>query len=307
MRARAMDDLNYNHLLYFHIVAREGSIRRAAEVLRLTQSTVSIQVHALERSIGQRLFTRSGRHLVLTDVGQLVRRYAEEIFARGDELAEVLRGRPAQRPMRFAVGIASTVTKLVAFRLLEPVFRLAEPMRIVCGVEAHEALLGRLAAYSLDLVISDAPVAAGSKIRAFGHALGDSGISFFGDARLAARYRRGFPRSLDGAPVLLPADGCDLRRGLDGWFDALGVHPQVVGEFEDSAAIKVFGASGAGIFPVPSIVAAEMRRQYRVCVVGKTDEVRERYYAISVERRLRHPAVVAISESARRRLETQPS
>ena len=294
-----MDWLNYHHLLYFWTVAREGSVARAGERLRLAQPTISGQIRALERSLGQKLFARAGRGLVLTEFGRMVYRHADEIFAIGRELTEAVKGRPAGRPIRFVVGVADVLPKVVAYRLLEPALRIREPLRIVCREDKPEPLLARLALHELDIVLSDAPAPPGVKIRSFNHLLGECGVTFLAAPSLAEKTRRRFPRSLDGAPVLLPIEGTALRRSLDEWFDRSGVMPLVAGEFDDSALAKAFGQAGVGIFAVPSVVESEVRRQYAVRTVGRTDEIRERFYAISVERRLKHPAVVAISEAAR--------
>jgi LysR family transcriptional activator of nhaA len=294
-----MDWLNYHHLLYFWTVAREGSVARASERLRLAQPTISGQIRALEASLGQKLFARAGRGLVLTDFGRMVYRHADEIFSIGRELTEAVKGRPSGRPIRFTVGVADVLPKVVAYRLLEPALRIDEPLRIVCREDKPGPLLAQLALHELDIVLSDAPAPPGVKIRAFNHLLGECGITFLAAPPLAERTRRRFPRSLDGAPMLLPIEGTTLRRSLDEWFDRAGVAPVVAGEFDDSALAKAFGQAGVGIFTAPRVVEAEVRRQYGVRVVGRTEEVRERFYAISVDRRLKHPAVVAISEAAR--------
>ncbi len=294
-----MDWLNYHHLLYFWVVAREGSIVKASEQLRLAQPTISGQLRALEESFGQKLFVRQGRGLVLTEFGRMVYRHADEIFTLGRELTEAIKGRPAGRPVRFMVGVADVVPKLVAYRLLEPALRLSEPVRVVCREGTPERLLAALAVHELDLVLTDGPIGPGVKVRAFSHLLGECGVTFFGTPELATRYKRRFPKSLDGAPMLLPLPSTALRRGLDQWFDANGVRPSVVGEFADSALLNSFGQAGVGIFPAHSVIEAEVKRQYGVRVVGLAEDIRERFYAISVERRLKHPAVVAISESAR--------
>jgi LysR family transcriptional activator of nhaA len=294
--------LNYHHLLYFWAVAREGGVTRASEHLRLAQPTISGQLRALEDALGEKLFERTGRRLVLTDVGRLVYRYADEIFSLGRELQDTLKGRPTGRPVRFTVGVADAVPKLVAHRLLLPALTLKEPVHIVCREDKPERLLAELVVHSLDLVLSDAPVGPGVKVKAYSHLLGETRVAFFGSASLAAAHRRGFPRSLDGAPVLLPTEGSSLRRSLDQWFDAEGLRPRVVGEIEDSALLKVFGQAGTGLFPAPVAIEAEIRAQHGVKLVGRVDAVRERFYAISAERRLKHPAVVAISEAARSRL-----
>jgi len=293
--------LNYHHLLYFWTAARLGGVARAAAELRRSQPTVSAQIHALEAALESRLFQRSGRRLALTDVGQMVLRYAGEIFSLGRELRDAVRGRPTGRPVRLQVGIADAVPKLVARQLLAPALRPPDPVRIVCREDKPERLLAELALHELDVVLSDAPASPAVKVRAFSHLLGECGVSFFGAARLAGR-RRGFPQSLDGAPLLMPTRSATLRASLDQWFDARGVRPLIVGEFDDSALMKVFGEQGMGVFPAPTVIESHVRRAYGVRVLGRTRAVRERYYAISVERTLKHPAVVAISEAARRRL-----
>jgi LysR family transcriptional activator of nhaA len=295
-----MEWLNYHHLLYFWTVVREGSIAKACEVLHLAQPTISSQIRALERSLGETLFERQGRNLVPTETGRLVYRYADEIFSLGRELRDTLKGRPTGRPMRLAVGVADALPKLVAYRLIEPALRLAEPVQITCFEGKTEPLLADLARHALDLVLADAPMAPGSKVKAYSHQLGECGVSVLGVRALVESLQGEFPGCLEGAPLLLPTDNTTLRRGLDHWLDVRGIRPKVVGEFEDSALMKVFGQAGTGLFVVPSVVEEEVCRQYDVAGVGRIDAVRERFYAISAERRLKHPAVVAISEAARR-------
>jgi LysR family transcriptional regulator, transcriptional activator of nhaA len=297
-----MDRLNYHHLLYFWLVAREGGLASASRQLRLAQSTVSGQIRSLEQSLGEKLFARSGRKLVLTEVGRVMYRYADEIFSLGRELQDVIKGIAVGRPLRLVVGIADVVPKLVARRLLEPALRLPEPVHLVCHEDKPERLLAELAVHGLDVVIADAPMSPSVRIRAFNHLLGEGDIVLFATAKLAAAYKRGFPKSLDGAPVILPTDNTTLRRSLDQWFATRGIRPRVVGEFEDSALLQVFGQAGMGLFPASSVIADEVQRQYRVRPVGKVDGVRERFYAISVDRKLKHPAVVAISQEARQKL-----
>jgi len=293
--------LNYHHLLYFWTVAREGSLTSGSVKLHLTPQTVSAQLRTLEDALGEKLFDRSHRRLALTEVGRFVYGYADEIFLLGRELTETLQGGVTGRPLRLLIGVADVLPKLLAYRLIEPALRIEE-VRIECSEDTSEGLLARLAVNELDVVLSDAPVPLGVSVRAFNHLLGECGITFMAAAPLAKAYRSGFPQSLDGAPVLLPAEGTALRRSLDQWFDGLGIRPIAVGEFDDSALLKVFGQAGLGIFAVPSIVADDARRQYKVRTLGKTDEVVERWYAISVERRVQHPAVVAICDTARARL-----
>lgn len=294
-----MDWINYHHLRYFWVVAREGGLVRAGQVLRLSHPTLSAQIHALEARLGERLFVKSGRRLQLTETGRIVFRYADEIFSLGGEMLDAIAGRATGQPVRLDVGVADPVTKLVVQRLLQPALSLPGGVRIVCREDSHERLLADLALHALDIVIADAPVPAGSPIRAFNHLLGESGVTFFGGRALARRHRARFPGSLDGAPFLLPLEHLPLRRALNQWFDRQGIRPSVVAEIEDSALLKAFGAAGHGLFAAPTVVEAEVVHQHGVQVVGRTDQVRERYYAISVERRLRNPAVVAITDRAR--------
>jgi len=303
-----MDWLNYHHLLYFWTVAREGSVMRASERLYLSQPTISAQIRALERSLGEKLFTKSGRNLVLTEIGRVVFGYAEEIFSLGRDLTDTLKGRAthrsANRPVRFFVGVADVIPKLIAHRLLEPAFQLSEPIHVICKENKPDRLLAALAVHELDLVLTDTPISPTVSVKAFNHLLGECGVTIFGPSQSAARYRKRFPHSLDGAPFLLPADNTTVRRSLDQWFDAQGIYPLIKGEFEDSALLNVFGQTGMGLFAAPSAIEAEVQRQYGVRVIGRTEAVRERFYAISIERKLKHPAVVAISEVARRELFT---
>jgi LysR family transcriptional activator of nhaA len=297
-----MEWLNYHHLLYFWVVAREGGLTQAGKVLRLSHPTLSAQVHALEDRLGEKLFAKVGRRLTLTDMGRVVFRYADEIFTLGREMVDTVKDRSTGQPMRLDVGVADAVPKLVVRRLLQPALALAEPVRLVCREGSYEKLLADLALHSLDIVISDAPVPGGSSIRAFTHLLGETGVSFFGTRPLAEKYRRGFPRSLHGAPMLLPLENLTLRRSLNQWFERNGIKPRVVAEFEDNALLNVFGADGIGIFAAPTAVEEEVVAQHGVQLLGRAEEVRERFYAISVERRLKSPAVVAISEAARQDL-----
>jgi LysR family transcriptional activator of nhaA len=294
-----MDWINYHHLLYFWVVVREGSIAKACGQLHLTQPTISAQIRALEHYLGEKLFVRSGRRLVPTEIGRLVFRYADEIFTLGRELTDTLKGRPTGHPVRLVVGITDAMPKLIAHRLLEPALRLPEPVRLVCREGKPSQLFAEMVNHGLDLVLSDAPAGHDSRIRAFSHLLGECGVTIFSDAGSAARLRKGFPKSLEGAPFLLPAEGTALRRSLDQWFDTYSLRPQVAAEIEDSALVKTFGAAGLGAFAAPTAIEDEIRRQHRVQIVGRIPEVVERFYAISVERRLKNPAVVAISEAAR--------
>ena len=297
-----MNWLNYHHLLYFWMVAREGSIVRACTILHLTQPTISGQLRALEKAVGVKLFDRVGRNLVLTETGRMVYRYADEIFSLGRELQDTLKGRPPGRQLRLLVGTAPTLPKSIVYRLLEPALHLPEPVQLVYDEGNPDYLLAQLAVNSLDVVLADMPASPLVKVRVFNHLLGECGVSLMGTAKLAAAYRRGFPCSLDGAPFLLPGENSVLRRSLDQWFEAEGIQPLVRGEFADSAVLKVFGSIGMGIFAIPSVVEEEVQRQYRVRLVGRVKSIRERFYVISVERRLKHPAVVAITHAAREKL-----
>ncbi len=293
-----MEWLNYHHLHYFWVVGREGTIARASGVLGRSQPTISAQIHELEESLGEKLFSRAGRRLVLTDVGRQAFRYAEDIYSLGKELMDTVKGRPTGRPLRLVVGVADVLPKLMARRLLEPALRLPEPVRLVCVEDRPERLLADLALHELDVVLSDSPATPNVNVRVFNHLLGECGITFFG-ARRHAALRRGFPRSLNGAPLLVPTQNTTLRRNLDEWFDRNDVRPLIVGEFQDSALLKVFGQTGEGVFAAPSVIEREVTKQFRTPVIGRTKELRERFYAISVERKIQHPAVLAISKAAR--------
>jgi LysR family transcriptional regulator, transcriptional activator of nhaA len=297
-----MEWVNYHHLLYFWVVAREGGLVPAGKVLRLSHPTLSAQVHALEDNLGEKLFTKVGRKLALTEVGRIVFRYADEIFTLGREMVDTVKGRSTGQPLRLDVGVVDAVPKLVVRRLLQPALSLAEPVKIVCYEDSYEKLLADLALHSLDIVIADSAVPSGSSVRAFHHLLGETGVSFFGAQSLASTFKRGFPKSLDGAPMVLPLESSTLRRTLNHWFDRHEVKPRVVAEFEDSALLKVFGGDGVGIFTAPTVVEKEVCRQYGVSVIGHAPEVKERFYAVSVERRLKNPAVVAITDVARHEL-----
>jgi LysR family transcriptional activator of nhaA len=297
-----MERLNYHHLLYFWMVAREGTVAGAAAQLRLAQPTLSGQIRALEGALGEKLFERAGRGLRLTEMGRMVSGYADEIFALGRELSESVKGQPTGRPLRLAVGVSDALPKLVAYHLIEPALALPRPVRLEVHVQSTEKLLASLALHDVDVVLTDRVAPPGVSVRAFNHLLGDCGVTLFASPKLALKYRRGFPRGLDAAPFLLPGETSTLRRGLEQWFEKQRIRPRIIGEFDDSTLIEVFGQAGRGIFATPSIVEASVRRQYQVRIVGRLDRVRERFYAVSAERRLKHPAIIAITESARREL-----
>jgi LysR family transcriptional activator of nhaA len=294
-----MDPLNYHHLLYFWTVVREGGVSKAAEKLRLSQPTISAQIKLLESALGERLFHRQGRTLVLTDVGRVVDRYASEIFTAGSELLETLKGRPSGRAPRLAVGVANAVPKLVVYRLLRPATEGGGPVQITCCEGDPDQRVAQLATHSLDVVISDTPAAPHLRVKVFNHLLGESGTTFFAGRPLALRQARRFPHSHSGAPMLLPTINTSLRRALEQWFQNEGLRPVVSGEFEDPALLTTFGESGRVVFPAPTAIETEVLRSHRVAVVGRTATVRERYYAMSVERRLKHAGVAAITNAAR--------
>ena len=294
--------MNYHHLLYFWTVVREEGVSRAAAKLRLAQPTISAQVRALERALGVRLFVKKGRALALTEEGRMVFRYADEIFTIGRELQATLEGRPPGRAPVLTVGVANAVPKLIVYRLLRPAIEQPEAVRLECREDNAEQLLTALATYSLDAVIASAPAPAHLPIRVFSHLLGESAIAFFAPGPLAARLRRGFPGSLANAPMVLPTTNNPLRRALDDWFESAGVAPRIVGEFEDSALMNVFGQAAACVFPAPAAIEQDVCRFHGVRVVGRAETVRERYYVISAERRLKHPAVLAITSAARDQL-----
>ncbi len=297
-----MEWINYHHLLYFWTVAREGGLVQAGKVLRLSHPTLSAQIHALEDQLGEKLFVKVGRKLALTEQGRVAFRYADEIFTLGREMVDTVKGRSVGQSLRLDVGVVDVVPKFVVRSLLQPALELAEPVRLVCYEKSFDELLADLALHTLDIVISDAPVPAGSSVRAFNHLLGETGVAIFGTKPLIAKYKRDFPKSLDGAPFLLPLETLHLRRSLNLWFDRHGIKPLIVAEFEDSALLKAFGADGLGLFPAPTVVEKEVMTQYSVQPIGVAEDVKERFYAISVERRLKHPAVVAISNAARHEL-----
>jgi LysR family transcriptional activator of nhaA len=297
-----MEWLNYHHLFYFWTVMREGSITAASTRLSLAPSTVSAQLSTLEESLGAKLFRRVGRNLEPTDMAHLVFRYADEIFSLGREMIDSLQGRVIVGPLPLKVGIVDVVPKLVARKLLAPTANLPDPVRLICHEGKNKDLLAELALHNLDIVLTDSPLPPGISIKAYNHLLGECGVSFFGVEKVAKPLRDGFPSSLDGAPMLLPMAMSPLRGMLDQWFEKTGVQPVIRGEFDDSALLKVFGQAGEGVFTAPTVIEKEVALQYRVQVIGRTNQIREKFYAISVERIIRHPAVAAIAESANKKL-----
>jgi LysR family transcriptional activator of nhaA len=290
--------INYKHLHYFWVVAKRGGVTRASETLHITPQTISGQISMLEDNLGEQLFRKVGRNLELTEAGRVAMSYADEIFSLGGELEDSVRNMLSTRPLTFKVGIADVVPKTISYRLLSPALELDEPLRLVCRESSLELLLAELVLHKIDLVIADGPIPSGVQIRGFNHSLGECGVSFLATPKLAKGLKRDFPQSLNGAPLLLPSDINMVQPRLLSWFDAQHVYPSIVGEFDDSALMKVFGQAGRGVFIAPTAIANEICQQYGVEEVGNIDEVKEQFFAISLERRITHPAVAAITKTA---------
>lgn len=297
-----MEWLNYHHLLYFWMVAREGGLAPAGKVLRLSQSALSGQIKKLEDVLGHTLFERRGRRLEMTETGRVVFKYAEQIFGLGRELMDSINERPISRTQTLTVGISDVVPKLLVRQLLAPAFRQVQQLSLTCLEDRFDRLLAELASHSVDVVIADSPLPPDAAVKAFNHLLGESTVTLVAPSPLANTLRRGFPAGLDGAPVLLPTPGCILRRDLDSWFERVGVRPQIVAQAEDSALLKAFAAEGMGAMFVPTVIAKVVGRRYDLDIVQEIAAISERYYAISAERRLVHPAVIAIRTAAREAL-----
>jgi LysR family transcriptional activator of nhaA len=300
--------MNYKHLHYFLQVAKLGGVLRASEHLHLSPQTISGQIQLLEQALGTPLFAKSGRGLVLTEGGRMVLGYAENIFSTGAELEEAMRDFPRKgKLLEFRVGVADAVPKTIACRLIEPASQLPEPVRIVCREWKLDTLLGELALHRLDLVIADAPIPSGVSVRAFNHRLGSCGVSFFAAPSLLESCQGQFPACLDGAPLLMPAEESAVGQRLRAWLQARSLHPRVVGECDDSALAKEFGRRGMGVFVGPTVLERDIEKQYGVRALGATTEVVEEFFAISIERRLTHPCVTAITEAARNELFAAPA
>jgi LysR family transcriptional activator of nhaA len=294
--------INYKHLYYFWAVAREGGVARASERLNLTSQTISGQLSLLEEYLGVDLFSRVGRNLELTDTGRMVLSYADEIFSLGGELEEVIHQWPDGRPQLFRVGVVDVLPKSITHRILEPALQMSEPVRMICREADLDTLLAELAVHRLDLVLSDRPIPPTVSTRCFSHKLGECAISFFATKKLEKKLKGNFPRCLDGAPLLLPGGGSQLRSTIDQWLEKQRIHPRMIAEFDDSALMKVFGQDGAGVFIAPAAIEAEVEWQYQVTAIGRVDEVKEHFYAISVERRILHPVVTVLLNAARESL-----
>jgi len=297
-----MERINYQHLYYFWTVAKHGSISAACEVLHLAQPTISGQLTVFEQSVGTKLLRKEGRKLVLTDTGRAVYHYADEIFALGREMTHMLKGRTTERGLRLNIGVSDAMPKLIAYRLMAPLLRLSDPKQIHCVEDKTERLLTEIGLHSIDMMLSDVPATPASGARVFNHFLGESAVAIFAAPDLAARYRQDFPRCLNGAPFLLPTINTALRRSLDQWFDDKQLSPTIQAEVEDSGLLKTFGAAGVGLFFSPRAVASEIQRQYGTEMLGPAEGVFERFYAITAQRRLKHPLVTAILDNARQGL-----
>ncbi|MEA3291777.1 MAG: transcriptional activator NhaR [Pseudomonadota bacterium] len=291
--------MNYKHLHYFWAVATEGGVTRASERLHLTPQTISGQLSLLEERLGVKLFARVGRNLELTKTGRLVLSYADEIFSLGGELEEVIHQLPESRPQLFRVGVVDALPKAIALLILKPALQMPEPVRMICREASLDALLAELAMHRLDLVLADRTIPPTVSTRGFSHKLGECAVSFFATEELEQELKGDFPRCLDGAPLLLPRNGNQLRSGIDQWLDKQRLHPRIIAEFDDSALMKAFGQGGAGVFIAPAAIEAEVEWQYQVTAIGQIAEVKERFYAISVERRVAHPIVATVVEAAR--------
>ncbi|GFE80285.1 transcriptional activator NhaR [Steroidobacter agaridevorans] len=291
--------INYQHLMYFWSVVRTGSLTRACEELALSAPTVSSQLRILEERLGEKLLLKSGRNLVPTDVGKMVYSYANEIFSLGQELLDALEQRPSSRPLRLVVGIDDVVPKEIAYQIVEPGMHLEQSVRVVCRESTLERLIADLAVHDIDVVLSDAPVTPTLNVRVYSHPLGSCNVYWMATPALARTLRRGFPQSLDGVPALLPTDDTAIRRALDQWLDRQNVRPLPLGEFEDYAMLREFARAGHGFAPVPSVLEAQFRRDNGFVRIGMARGVKAEFYAISAERKIRHPAVIAMTDSAR--------
>ncbi len=297
-----MDWLNYHHLMYFWTMAREGSVSKAAEKLHLSQPTISGQLRQLESAIGAKLYERVGRELRLTETGKLVFEYAEEIFSTGQELVQRLKGSQSSRSLPFVIGVPDFVPKLIAFRLIEPIFRMEQPVQLTCYEGKLSELLADLAMHRLDLVISDSPAGSQVSVKAYNHPLGECGVNWVATKDRAGALRDNFPQSLAGQPLLLPTQNTVLRRSVEQWLEKQDFEPTVVAEIEDSALLKILASKGIGIAPVADPVLTDVQDQYGLAPVGSLEGVSMQFVAISAERKVTHPAVKLIAEEAARRL-----
>jgi LysR family transcriptional regulator, transcriptional activator of nhaA len=290
--------LNFHHLRYFWMVARKGGVRKAAEALHVSQPSISAQLRLLEESLGQKLFRRSGRNLVLTDAGQLVLNYADEIFSAGRELMNAIKQRPGKHPIRLNIGLTDAFPKLITFEILRAAFRSDEAVHVICREGEIGPLVNQLQAHRLDIILADEPASSTLKAKTFNHRLGRSGITFCAVPALSAKLRRNFPQSLDGAPALLPATNMGMRAAVEAWFDKQGIRPRVVGEFEDSALMEVCSAGGRGFTVVHTVIDRAALKHYNLRVIAKVQDCSSEFYAITAERLVNHTAAIAITEHA---------
>lgn len=297
-----MINLNYKHLHYFWVVAHEGSIAKASQKLNITPQTISGQLTLLEERIGHSLFLRVGRSLTITETGRLVLRYADDIFEMGKELSDVLRGAPEIGPSEFIVSAASALPKTIVYRIIEPALRLSQEISLTSREGPVETILADLAVHEVDMVLTDTPLTSAFSIKAYNHFLGESALTFFATADLAAKYRHNFPYSLNNAPLLLPTKQNAIRQLFDRWLSDTDILPLIKGQFDDSALMKSFGQAGIGLFFMPSIIEQEVCDTFKVEIVGQLEEVKQRFYAISAERKVRHPAVASICDTARHKM-----
>jgi LysR family transcriptional activator of nhaA len=294
-----MEYLNYHHLRYFWTVARKGSVRKAAEAMHVSQPSISAQLHSLEEALGEKLFQRSGRNLVLTETGHLALSYADEIFSAGRELMNAVKQRPTSRALRFTVGMTDALSKMIAFEALKPAFHFSHPTHIICRQAELGPLVHQLQSHRLDLVLADEPASSSLKSRVHNHRLARSGMTFCAAPGLATKLRRNFPQSLDGAPALLPSENMGTRIALETWFSEQGVRPRVVAEFEDATLMMVAASFGAlGFTTTPTIVSDSALRHYGLKVIAKVEECGSDVYAITAERRVKHPVAAAVTEHA---------
>ncbi len=291
--------LNYHHLRYFWTVAKEGSLRRASELLRVSQPSICTQIKLLEASLGESLFRPSGRSLELTEFGQLICGYAEDIFTLGSEILRATKQAPSVRALRLQVGVVDSFPKLMSYEILRPVLEHQPPVQLICQEGKLADLVSQLNTHRIDVVLSDEPASPGIAGRVFNHALGSSDITFCAMPHLAKKLKGRFPKNLNGSPALLPTHNCNLRRDLEKWFESTGVQPRAVAEFEDTAMMKIVATSGLGVIAVPTVVASEAIERYGFVPIGRTKEVEIQFYAITAERRFTHPAILAITRRLR--------
>lgn len=294
-----MHQLNYHHLYYFFVIAREGSIVKAAKILNLTPQTVSGQLGSFEDYLGQLLFDRKGRRLLLNEAGKHVFSYAEDIFALGSELQSTLRNQDIEHQHVLSIGIVDVIPKTFVFDLTKSCLEIDEPIRMICREADMDTLLSELALNKLDLILSDRTLTPGTPIKAYSHPLGECGLSFYADKKSAVRLKKNFPQSLDKHPFLICGDNSMQKISLLAWFESFAIAPKIVAEFDDSALLKIFGKAGYGVFCTPTIIEHHVKKQYEVSVIGRTNDITERFYAISPERKFTHPGIVKVAEMAK--------